>query len=83
MKPLLCEIWILWVGLMAVIYYPSITSVPGSARYTCVLLGWDIVGPEAMAISGFYLVGIYALKCPFPKLAGSLATTAIKLIPLF
>ena len=71
---------------MAVIYYPSITSVLAwvSARYTCVLLGWDIVGPEAMAISGFYLVGIYALNALSPKLAGKfqVSTTAIKLIPL-
>ncbi|MEG0766496.1 MAG: amino acid permease, partial [Clostridia bacterium] len=33
---------------MATIYYPTLTSVLSwvSARYTCVLLGFDIVGPE-------------------------------------
>ncbi|MGI6065556.1 MAG: APC family permease [Bacillota bacterium] len=72
---------------MAVIYYPTITSVLAwvSARYTCVLLGWDIVGGEAMAISCFYLLGIYALNALSPKLAGKfqVSTTIIKLIPLF
>lgn len=72
---------------MAVIYTPALTSVLAwvSARYTCVLLGWDIVGGEAMAIAGFYLVGIYALNALSPKLAGKfqVTTTVIKLIPLF
>lgn len=71
---------------MAAIYYPTLTSVLAwvSARYTCVLLGWDIVGPEAMAISGFYLVGSFALNALSPKLAGKfqVSTTIIKLIPL-
>lgn len=69
------------------IYYPSLTSVLAwvSARYTCVLLGWDIVGSEAMAISCFYLVTIYAMNALSPKLAGKfqVSTTIIKLIPLF
>jgi APA family basic amino acid/polyamine antiporter len=68
------------------IYYPAITSVLVwvSARYTCVLLGWDIVGSEALAISCFYLVAIYALNTLSPKLAGKfqVSTTIIKLIPL-
>jgi len=71
---------------MVFIYYPSLTSVLAwvSARYTCVLLGWNIVGGEAMAIAGFYLVGIYAINALSPKLAGKfqVSTTAIKLIPL-
>jgi len=71
---------------LVTIYYPAITSVLAwvSARYTCVLLGWDITGGEAMAISGFYLVAIYALNALSPKLAGKfqVSTTAIKLIPL-
>lgn len=71
---------------MAVIYYPTLTSVLAwvSARYTCVLLGWDIVGSEAMALSGFYLIGIFCLNALSPKLAGSfqVSTTMIKLIPL-
>lgn len=76
-----------YVGwFMTTIYYPAITSVLAwvSARYTCVLLGWDIVGAEAMAIAGFYLVGSYALNALSPKLAGKfqVSTTVIKLIPL-
>lgn len=71
---------------MAAIYYPTLTSVLAwvSARYTCVLLGWDIVGSEALAISGFYLIGIFALNALSPKLAGKfqVSTTMIKLIPL-
>lgn len=71
---------------LVTIYYPAITSVLAwvSARYTCVLLGWDITGGEAMAIAGFYLVAIYALNALSPKLAGKfqVSTTMIKLIPL-
>ena len=71
---------------MAVIYYPTLTSVLAwvSARYTCVLFGWDIVGGEAMALSGFYLMSIFALNALSPKLAGKfqVSTTIIKLIPL-
>ena len=71
---------------MAAIYYPTLTSVLAwvSARYTCVLLGWSIVGAEAMAISGFYLVASYAMNALSPKLAGKfqVSTTIIKLIPL-
>jgi APA family basic amino acid/polyamine antiporter len=71
---------------MAAIYYPTLTAVLAwvSARYTCVLLGWNIVGAEAMAISGFFLVGSYALNALSPKLAGKfqVSTTMIKMIPL-
>lgn len=71
---------------MAAIYYPTLTSVLAwvSARYTCVLLGWDIVGSEAMALSGFYLMSVFAMNALSPKLAGKfqVSTTAIKLIPL-
>lgn len=71
---------------LAAIYYPSLTSVLAwvSARYTCVLLGWNIVGSEAMVISGFFLIGSYALNALSPKLAGKfqVSTTIIKLIPL-
>lgn len=76
-----------YVGwFMALIYYPTLTSVLAwvSARYTCVLFGFDIVGPEAMAISCFYLVGSYTLNALSPILAGKfqVSTTIIKLIPL-
>lgn len=71
---------------MAAIYYPTITSVLAwvSARYTCVLLEWNIVGGEAMAISGFFLIGSYAINALSPKLAGKfqVSTTIIKIIPL-
>lgn len=71
---------------MATIYYPSLTAVLAwvSARYTCVLLGWDIVGAEAMAIAGFYMVGSFALNALSPNLAGKfqVSTTIIKIIPL-
>lgn len=76
-----------YVGwFMATIYNPTLTSVLAwvSARFTCVLLGWDIAGGSCMAISCFYLVGSYALNSLSPVLAGKfqVTTTAIKLIPL-
>ncbi|MTI81109.1 MAG: amino acid permease [Firmicutes bacterium] len=71
---------------MAAIYYPTLTAVLAwvTARYTCVLLGWNIVGAEAMALSGFFLVLSYAMNALSPKLAGKfqVSTTIIKLIPL-
>ena len=71
---------------MVMIYYPSLTSVLAwvSARYTCVLFGWSIVGAEAMAISCFYLVASYAINALSPRFAGKfqVSTTIIKLIPL-
>ena len=71
---------------MATIYQPTLTSVLAwvSARYTCVLLDWDITGGACMAIAGFYLVAIYALNALSPILAGrfQVSTTVIKLIPL-
>ena len=70
----------------ATIYYPTLTSVLAwvSARYTAVLFGWSIVGPECMVISAVYLVGSYAINALSPKLAGKfqVTTTVIKLIPL-
>ena len=71
---------------MATVYYPAITSVLAwvSARYTCVLLGFSIVGAECMIISGFYLIASYAVNALSPVAAGKfqVSTTAIKLIPL-
>ena len=71
---------------MAVIYNPTITSVLAwvSARYTCVLLGWDITGGSCMTIACFYLIGSYAVNALSPVMAGKfqVATTIIKLIPL-
>lgn len=71
---------------MATIYYPTLTSVLAwlSARYTCVLLGWDITGGSCMVIACFFLVASYAINALSPKLAGKfqVTTTIIKLIPL-
>lgn len=71
---------------MVMIYYPSLTSVLAwvSARYTCVLFGWSIVGGEAMAISCFFLIASYAINALSPRFAGKfqVSTTIIKLIPL-
>jgi basic amino acid/polyamine antiporter, APA family len=76
-----------YVGwFMAMIYSPTLTSVLAwvSARYTCVLLGWDITGGACMAISCFYLVASYAVNSLSPIIAGKfqVTTTVIKLIPL-
>ncbi len=70
----------------AIIYYPTLTSVLAwvSARYICVLLGWSIVGSEAMILAGFLLVTSFAVNTLSPVLAGKfqVTTTVIKLIPL-
>lgn len=76
-----------YVGwFMAVIYNPTLTSVLAwvSARYTCVLLGWDITGGACMTIAAFYLVAIYALNALSPVVAGKfqVTTATVKLIPL-
>lgn len=76
-----------YVGwFLTFIYYPSMTSVLAwvSARYLCVLIGFDIVGAECLAISAFFLIANYALNALSPKLAGKfqVSTTIIKLIPL-
>jgi len=76
-----------YVGwFIATIYNPTITSVLAwvSARYTCVLLGWDITGGSCMTIACFYLVGSYAINALSPIVAGKfqVSTTVIKLIPL-
>ncbi len=72
---------------MATIYYPTLTSVLAwvSARYFCVLMGWDIVGGQAMVISCFFLITSFVINTLAPKIGGKLqvSTTFIKLIPLF
>ena len=71
---------------MATVYTPAITSVLAwvSARYFCVIFDWDITGASCLAISGFFLVAIYALNVLSPKIAGrfQVSTTVIKMIPL-
>jgi Amino acid transporters len=76
-----------YVGwFMATIYNPTLTSVLAwvTARYTCVLLGWDITGGSCMTIACFYLIASYAINSLSPVIAGKVqvATTVIKLIPL-
>jgi len=76
-----------YVGwFIATIYNPTLTSVLAwvSARFTCVLLNWDITGGSCMTIACFYLVGSYAINALSPVIAGKfqVMTTAIKLIPL-
>lgn len=71
---------------MTTMYFPAMTSVLAwvSARYLCVLLGWDITGGSCMVIAGFFLVASFALNTLAPILAGKfqVSTTAIKMIPL-
>lgn len=69
------------------IYYPGMTSVLAwvSARYFGVLFGWSIVGPEVLALAGFFLIASYTINVLSPKLAGKfqISATVIKLIPIF
>jgi len=71
---------------MVNIYYPGMTSVLAwvSARYFGVIFGWSMVGPEVLALAGFFLVGSYSLNALSPKLAGKfqISATVIKLIPI-
>lgn len=71
---------------MTFVYQPSITAVLAwvSARYSCVLLGWDITGGACMTIAAFYLIASYAVNTLSPKIGGKVqvSTTVIKLIPL-
>lgn len=76
-----------YVGwFLEILYYPNLTCVLAwvSARYTCVLLGWDITGGACMVIAGFYLIASYALNALSPVLSGKfqVTTTVIKLVPL-
>lgn len=72
---------------MVNIYYPGMTSVLAwvSARYFGVLFGWNLAGPEVLALSGFFLIASYTLNAFSPKLAGKfqVSATVIKLIPIF
>lgn len=68
------------------IYYPGMTSVLAwvSARYFGVLFGWSMVGPEVLALAGFFLIASYSMNALSPKLAGKfqVSATVIKLIPI-
>ena len=71
---------------MATIYFPTLTSVLAwvSARYLCVIIGFDITSAQCMVISMFFLVTSFAMNALSPSLAGKfqVSTTVIKLIPL-
>lgn len=71
---------------MAVIYYPTLVSVLAwvTARYFCVLIGWDITGGQCMVIAGFLLILAFVNNTLSPVIAGKVqvATTVIKFIPL-
>lgn len=71
---------------LTTIYYPCLTSVLAwvSARYACVLLGFDITGGACMVLSGFLLCASYTVNTLSPVWAGKfqVTTTVIKLIPL-
>lgn len=71
---------------MVNIYYPGMTSVLAwvSARYFGVLFGWNLAGPEVMALAGFALIASYTLNALSPKLAGKfqVSATVIKLVPI-
>ncbi len=71
---------------MVNVYYPGMTSVLAwvSARYFGVLFGWSMVGPEVLALAGFFLIASYAMNALSPKLAGKfqISATVIKLIPI-
>lgn len=76
-----------YVGwFLAIIYFPTIASVLAwvSARYTCVIFGWDITGGSCMVIACLYLCAVFAMNALSPILAGKfqVSTTVIKLIPL-
>ena len=70
----------------AVIYVPTLVSALAwvSARYVCVLLGWDIRGGACMTIAGFFLCMAFALNTLSPTLAGKLqvSATVVKMVPL-
>ncbi len=76
--------YIAW--FMVNVYYPGMTSVLAwvSARYLGVLFGWSMVGPEVLALAGFFLIASYTMNALSPKLAGKfqVSATIIKLIPI-
>lgn len=71
----------------AILYFPTLTSVLAwvSARYICVLAGWEITGPQCMIIAGVLLISVFMMNALAPKIAGKfqVSATFIKLIPLF
>lgn len=70
----------------AAIYIPSLVSALAwiSARYICILLGWETSGGACMVLAGACLCGAYVVNTLSPRLAGKIqvSTTVVKLIPL-
>ena len=70
----------------ASVYVPGLVSVLAwvSARYLCVLLGWDITGGSCMVIACFFLCADYAVNALSPRIAGKfqVTTTVAKMVPL-
>lgn len=68
------------------IYYPGMASVLAwvSARYFGVIFGWSMVGPEVLALAGFFLIASYTLNAFSPRLAGvfQVSATVVKLVPI-
>ena len=71
---------------MAAVYFPCLTSTLCwvSARYTCVLLGYDILSGPCLAITMLYMALVYFMNATAPKLAGKfqISLTVIKLVPI-
>jgi len=74
---------------MATMFYPSLTGILAwvSARFTVVLLGWDVnsfFSGQTYVLALFYVIAIYAINVLSQRLSGifQVSTTIIKLIPL-
>ena len=74
---------------LSTIYYPTLTMALAwlSARYTLVVFlgeNADISGGLCLALSGFYLIGSFALNTLSPVISGKfqVSTTFVKLVPL-
>lgn len=72
---------------MATIYTPCLVSVLAwvSARYFCVLIGWeDVTGGGCMTIAAFLLCLAYVINAIAPRIAGKfqVSATVCKMVPL-
>ena len=71
---------------MAAVYFPCLTSTLCwvSARYTCVLLGYDILSGPCLAITMLYMAMVYFMDATAPRLAGrfQVSLTVVKLVPI-
>lgn len=71
---------------MTIIYYPSLSVTVAwiSARYTSLLFGWNVYGPQTIILTAFFLIFTFALNALAPIIAGKIlvSTVIIKLFPL-